>query len=215
MLDVQQLIARQSNEQFAWHFQLAAGQFMAVSGASGIGKSSLLNCLLGFIQPSAGRIYWCNEELTSRPVQQRPFSILFQQNNLFEHLTVAKNLALGLSPSGRLTDSQQQQVLRFAQRFQLTDQLNRKAVQLSGGQQQRVALARVFLQNKPVLLLDEPFSALDPAFREQGLTWVRELQKQQGTTIIMVTHHLNEVIDAADCVLEGISSQHWNQYPAR
>jgi thiamine transport system ATP-binding protein len=215
MLEVRNVRLQQGQDHFYWDFQLNAGQFMAITGGSGVGKTTLLNCLLGFAKADSGSVLWQGEDLVSVPVQHRPFGVLFQQHNLFEHLTVEKNLALGLSPSGRLSAEQKQKLQRYAQRFQISDLLKKKSTQLSGGQQQRIALARVFLQNKPVLLLDEPFSSLDPALRLEGLKWVSELKREQNTTVLMVTHHLAEIQNDVDIVMEGVSSQQWNQYPVR
>ncbi len=215
MLELRDVVVEQGANHFDWCFQLPKGQFLAITGGSGIGKSTLLNCLLGFVQPTQGAILWDDADLSSVSVQNRPFGILFQQNNLFDHLSVEKNLALGLSPSSRLSAEQKEQLLSYAERFQLSPLLKKKCTQLSGGEQQRVALARVFLQDKPVLLLDEPFSSLDPALRKEGLEWVKELKQEQNSTIIMVTHHLEEIHSAVDSILEGVSSQHWKQYPAR
>lgn len=209
MLDVRRLTARLGERRFQWDFHLAEGALMAVVGASGLGKSTLLNLLAGLQQPTAGELCWQRCSLLDQPVAQRPFGVLFQANNLFDHLSVALNLALGLHPSGRLTDSQQASLQQAAQRFDLQSLLARRPDQLSGGQQQRVALARVFLQRKPVLLLDEPFASLDPALRQEGLGWVREIQREQGSTVILVTHHLDEMLDATDQVLLGLDSEQW------
>ena len=209
MLEVRRLNARLGDSQFRWDFQLPEGSLTAVIGASGLGKSTLLNLLCGLHQPTGGDVLWQGHSLLDQPVAQRPFGVLFQANNLFDHLSVELNLALGMNPSGRLTDSQQAYLQQAAERFELQTLLARRPDQLSGGQQQRVALARVFLQRKPVLLLDEPFSSLDPALRQEGLKWVRDIQREQGSTVILVTHHLDEMLDATDQVLLGLESEQW------
>lgn len=209
MLEVRRLSARLGESHFYWDFQLPTGSLLAVIGASGLGKSTLLNLLCGLHAPSGGDVLWQGRTLLDQPVAQRPFGVLFQANNLFDHLSVELNLALGLNPSGRLTDVQQAQLHQAAQRFELHSLLARRPDQLSGGQQQRVALARVFLQRKPVLLLDEPFSSLDPALRQEGLAWVRDIQREQRSTVILVTHHLDEMLGATDHVLLGLQSEQW------
>ncbi|MFQ3281532.1 ATP-binding cassette domain-containing protein, partial [Reinekea sp.] len=183
--------------------------FLAVTGKSGVGKSTLLRSLIGLNPLRAGEVSWQGENCLNRPAAKSPFGIMFQKDNVFEHLTVEQNLAFGLAASGKLNTIEQETLIEAARRFDLSGQLNQVAASLSGGQQQRVALARVFLQNKPVLLLDEPFASLDPALRQDGLKWVLELQREQGTTIIMVTHHLNEVAHAAQLLYEGFSASNW------
>ena len=215
MLDVKQLAMHLDNHSFEWSFALPHNKLLAVVGGSGIGKSSLLNTLLGLRPAQSGKIFWCGQDVARLPLQQRPFGVLFQSHNMFDHLSVTTNLALGLAPSARLNAPQRQQLAAAAERFQLTELLAKRAGELSGGQQQRVALARVFLQNKPVLLLDEPFSSLDPALRADGLDWVKDMQREHGTTVILVTHHLAEMAADVDSVLEGVSSTLWKQYPAR
>lgn len=214
MLDVNELVCHLGAHRFQWTFSIPEQSFLAVTGASGVGKSTLLNALLGFLPVQSGSVEWHGRELRALPVSDRPFGVLFQRDNLFEHLSVEKNLALGLSPSGKLSEQQHTALVNAAKRFQLDGLLKKRASALSGGQQQRVALSRVFLQNKPVLVLDEPFSSLDPGLRGDGLDWVCELQREQQTTVIMVTHHLEEVRDAATSILEGVSPERWTQYPA-
>lgn len=209
MLEVKRLTARLGETYFHWDFQLPTGSLLAVIGASGLGKSTLLNLLCGLQQPTGGDLAWQGESLLDRAVAQRPFGVLFQSHNLFDHLSVELNLALGLQPHGRLSEAEREQLQQAARRFELSSLLARKPDQLSGGQQQRVALARVFLQRKPVLLLDEPFSSLDPALRQEGLDWVRDIQREQGSTVILVTHHLDEMIDATDRVLLGLDTEQW------
>lgn len=209
MLDVTNLSARLGDQTFHWQFQLQAGELMAIVGASGLGKSTLLNVLMGLQTPVQGDVSWQGCSVMQLPVHERPFGILFQSHNLFDHLSVRLNLALGLSRSGRLTDAQQHQVEVAARRFELQTMLGRTPGQLSGGQQQRVALARVFLQRKPILLLDEPFSSLDPALRQEGLDWVRDMQSELGSTVLLVTHHLEEMLPVTDRILLGLTGQQW------
>ncbi len=215
MLKIDSVRCQLATHRFEWSFRVPEGAFLAVTGGSGVGKSTLLNVLLGFQPIECGSMQWAGNDLSGLKVYERPFGVLFQKDNLFEHLSVEKNLALGLHPGAKLNGEQREQLWLAAERFQIQSILAQKAMRLSGGQQQRVALARVFLQNKPVLLLDEPFSSLDPGLRQEGLEWVSEMQKQQGTTVVMVTHHLDEIEPAVDSILEGVSSDCWKQYPAR
>lgn len=209
MLEVNQVKTRWAEQPFHWHFQVQPGQLMAIVGASGIGKSTLLNVLCGLHNAESGDVQWQGQSVLPVPIHQRPFGILFQSHNLFEHLSVEINLALGLNPSGKLSSEQHQALLQAAERFGIGTLLARKPNALSGGQQQRVALARVFLQHKPILLLDEPFSSLDPALRQEGLDWVKDMQASQGTTVLLVTHHLDEMLSVTDQVLLGLSGDRW------
>jgi thiamine transport system ATP-binding protein len=214
MLEVKDVTVVINDIEFYWSFILDEQNMLAVTGNSGVGKSTLLNTLLGIQTIISGQILWQGQDVSRLPVTMRPFGVLFQKDNLFEHLSVEQNLAFGFSPSGKLTPAQRSALNAAAQRFQIDGLMIKKCSELSGGQQQRVALARVFLQNKPVLLLDEPFSSLDPELRKDGLNWVSELQAENKTTIVMVTHHLEEVTHRVNEVLEGVSSLEWKQYPA-
>lgn len=161
---------------------------VAVIGASGSGKSTLLNLLAGFLDPVAGRVLWDDQDLTSMPPGDRPLSIVFQDSNLFPHLTVAQNVALGLRPSLSLSAADHEAVEQALARVGLQGYGGRKPAALSGGQQSRVALARVLLRKRPLLLLDEPFAALGPALRQEMLELVSEIAAQEKLTLMMVTH---------------------------
>lgn len=209
MLELEHVTVARGHHRFAWHFAIPENAFVAITGPSGCGKSSMLRCLQGLIEPVSGSIRWQGENLMGLTPAQRPFGLLFQRDNLFEHLSVRQNLALGLSASGKLTEAEQEALMDAANRFQIGPLLERKASALSGGQQQRVALARLFLQDRPVLLLDEPFSSLDPDLRLEGLAWVRELQAIRGSTVLMVTHHFDEVSQVADFRLHPEADDDW------
>ncbi|MCH8533033.1 MAG: ATP-binding cassette domain-containing protein [Saccharospirillum sp.] len=209
MLEVKNVKSRWADQPFHWHFQVKPGDLLAIVGTSGVGKSTLLNVLCGLHKPDSGDVQWQGDSVMALPAHRRPFGMLFQSHNLFDHLSVEVNLALGLNPSGRLTEAQRQALLQAAERFGIAGLLTRKPYALSGGQQQRVALARVFLQRKPVLLLDEPFSSLDPALRQEGLDWVKDIQTSLGTTVLLVTHHLDEMVSVTDQVLLGLNGDRW------
>tara|TARA_Y100001956_G_scaffold18386_1_gene17922 strand:- start:1614 stop:2318 length:705 start_codon:yes stop_codon:yes gene_type:complete len=180
------------NELFHFDVSIEQGAIAALMGPSGAGKSTLLALVAGFIEPVKGSICVKGEEIVGLPPYQRPFAMLFQEHNLFAHLTVRQNIGLGLHPGLKLSDAQQQQVKLAAKQVGVDGYLDRLPEQLSGGQRQRVALARCFVQPHPVWLLDEPFSALDPILREEMLALVAKLAKERNITVLMVTHHISD-----------------------
>jgi len=158
-----------------FNLRLTAGEKVAVLGPSGAGKSTLLNLIAGFLTLNSGRIVLNGEDHSTTSPDRRPVSMLFQENNLFAHLTVAENIGLGLHPGLRLTAEQRDRVRSVAVQVGLDELLQRLPGQLSGGQRQRAALARCLVRDRPILLLDEPFSALDPALRSDMLQRVEEV----------------------------------------
>ncbi|MGY6031112.1 thiamine ABC transporter ATP-binding protein ThiQ [Phytobacter sp. AG2a] len=168
------------------------GERVAVLGPSGAGKSTLLSLVAGFLTPASGIIMIENSEHTHTPPARRPVSMLFQENNLFTHLTVRQNIGLGLNPGLKLSGAQVSKLETIATTMGLETLLNRLPGELSGGQRQRVALARCLVREQPVLLLDEPFSALDPALRQEMLTLVEEVCRRQQLTLLMVSHSVED-----------------------
>lgn len=177
---------------FHFDLQVAQGEIVALMGPSGAGKSTLLALLAGFIEPQSGEMAVSGLSLRNKPPYQRPFSMLFQEHNLFSHLTVEQNIALGLQPGLKLSSAERKQVQQAAEQVGIASYLSRLPQQLSGGQRQRVALARCFVQPNPIWLLDEPFSALDPVLREEMLALVKHLAKERNITVLMVTHHVSD-----------------------
>lgn len=173
--------------------QVAAGERIAIIGPSGAGKSTLLNLIAGFVLPTQGNIWLNGENHTRSAPYERPVSMLFQENNLFPHLTVQQNLALGLKTSLKLTALEQDQIEWVADAVGLTSFLSRLPNSLSGGQKQRVELARCLLRDKPILLLDEPFSALDPELRLEMLNLIDELCHSKNLTLLLITHQPSEL----------------------
>ncbi len=149
---------------------VARGERIAVLGPSGAGKSTLLNLIAGFLPPASGSLLINGEAHNATPPAQRPVSMLFQENNLFNHLTIRQNISLGIHPGLKLNREQQAQVTAIAGQMGIDALLERLPGELSGGQRQRAALARCLVRQQPVLLLDEPFSALDPALRQEMLS---------------------------------------------
>ena len=167
---------------------VAAGEIVAVMGPSGSGKSTLLNLVAGFERPASGRVLIGGTEATRLPPAQRPVSMVFQENNLFAHLDVARNVGLGRSPALKLTARDHADIAAALARTGLSGKEGRRPVELSGGERQRVALARVLVRDRPVLLLDEPFASLGPALRREMLDLLRGLHAERGMTVLMVTH---------------------------
>lgn len=163
-------------------------QTIAILGPSGAGKSSLLMAIAGFLPVTKGSISWNGTDLAPQTPAQRPVSILFQDQNLFPHLTLTQNLGLALNPRLTLNAAQRAKVAQVLDRLGLADKGSSRPGDLSGGQQGRAALARVLLQARPILLLDEPFAALGPALKTDLLTLVRDLAAESQTLVLLVTH---------------------------
>lgn len=179
------------------HLQVAPGEVVALLGASGSGKSSLLRAVAGLEEVSGGDIAWEGASVVRVPVHKRGFGLMFQDGQLFEHRDVAGNIAYGL------TGSRAQRAERVAEMLALVDLVGyerRRITTLSGGQAQRVALARALAPGPRLLLLDEPLSALDRALREQLATELRDILRAQGTTALYVTHDQDEAMTVADRV---------------
>jgi len=197
MINFSQVNYHYQHQNFEFDLQVEQGSLVAILGPSGAGKSTLLNLLAGFIAPMKGDITIEQQSILSQAPNQRPIAILFQDNNLFAHLTAYQNIGLGLHPGLKLDAQQKQLIQTMSEQVEVDKLLTRLPEQLSGGQQQRVALARCFVQNKPILLLDEPFSALDPVLRVAMLERVSSLAKLQNVTVLMVTHHISDALAVA------------------
>ena len=180
---------------------VAAGELVALLGPSGSGKTTLLRGIAGLEVLDHGRILLGDEDVTDRPIAKRQVGFVFQSYALFEHLTVFDNVAFGLRvkrwPEPRIAE----RVHELLTRVELGNLGKRRPNELSGGQRQRVALARALAPEPRVLLLDEPFGALDARVRVELRTWLRRLHDQVGITSVLVTHDQEEAFDAADRVV--------------
>ena len=180
------------------------GELLALLGPSGSGKTTLLRVIAGLEIPSAGRVLFGGEDATHIPVQRRQVGFVFQHYALFRHLSVAENIAYGLRARPRATRPAEAEIRRrvadLLALVQLEGYERRFPAQLSGGQRQRVALARALAVEPRVLLLDEPFGALDARVRKDLRRWLREIHERTGQTTIFVTHDQDEALELADRV---------------
>ena len=181
---------------------VADGEFLALLGPSGAGKTTLLRLIAGLDQPDAGAILIDDQDVRALAPRDRRIGFVFQNYALFRHMTVARNIAFGLSvrprrerPSRSHTQTRVEELLEL---MQLSAFGHRFPAQLSGGQRQRVALARALAIDPKVLLLDEPFGALDAKVRGELRDWLRALQRQLGLTTVFVTHDQHEAFQLAD-----------------
>jgi thiamine transport system ATP-binding protein len=176
------------------------GALCALIGPSGGGKTTLLHAVAGFAAPASGDIRFDGMSLVALPPAERPLSILFQDHNLFPHLTAAQNIGLGLDPRLRLTAEQHRRVDDALGRVDLAGMGRRRPAELSGGQRQRVALARALVRDKPLMLLDEPFTGLDPGLRAEMIALVDTLRREAGLTVLMAIHAPEDAASVADMV---------------
>ncbi|SHF38712.1 thiamine ABC transporter ATP-binding protein [Vibrio gazogenes] len=197
MLTLDQVRYEYQQEWFDFSLSVSQGSIWALMGPSGAGKSTLLSLVAGFIVPKSGDIRVNDQSVLSLPPYERPFSMLFQEHNLFPHLSVRDNIGLGLHPGLKLTRQDWDKVVHAAHQVGIETLLDRRPAQLSGGQRQRVALARCFVQERSHWLLDEPFSALDPILRADMLALVRRLANERHISVLMVTHHVSDAKNMA------------------
>ena len=185
--------------------EIAAGELVALLGPSGCGKTTLLRIIGGFLQQTSGRVVVGGRCVDPLPPRRREVGIVFQNYALFPHMSVFQNLAYGLDARGVAKDDQRRRVGEMLELVQMTPLADRLPRQLSGGQQQRVALARALAVHPRILLLDEPFAALDKNLRLDMQIEIKRIQRASGTTAIIVTHDQEEALSMADrvAVLNG------------
>ena len=200
MLEIKQLeftYATASAPTMQFNLNVAAGEILSLIGPSGSGKSTLLNLVAGFLAPSAGQILLDGTAIETSSVASRPVSIVFQQHNLFPHLDLYTNVALGVDPSLRLSREQADAVAAALDQLGLSDLRLRKPGELSGGQRQRVALARVLVRKRRILLLDEAFAALGPALRAELIEVVKKLVRDNNMAALLVSHQPSDALLAS------------------
>lgn len=184
---------------------IRSGELIALLGPSGSGKTTLLRLIAGLDQPSTGQIFFGEEDASNRTVQERNVGFVFQHYALFRHMTVAENIAFGLKVRPAATRPLKAEIRRrvseLLEMVQLSGLEKRYPNQLSGGQRQRVALARAMAIEPKILLLDEPFGALDAKVRKELRRWLREFHDRTGHTTVFVTHDQEEALELADRVV--------------
>ncbi|MGI9319423.1 MAG: ATP-binding cassette domain-containing protein [bacterium] len=188
MLEVKNLSYRYPEADIDADFQVPTGRSIVLMGPSGCGKTTILNLIAGLLKPSGGEIRFKGQSLLPLKPAERPVTFLFQAHNLFPHLTVWQNLALGIDPGLKVSAEDQQNIASALDWISMPEFARRHPDELSGGQQQRVALARCLLRNRPLLLLDEPFSALDQSLRSDMIKLILQLQQKQSLTLVIATH---------------------------
>lgn len=198
MLSVDGLRLRRGGFALEADLEVPGGAICALLGPSGGGKSTLLDVIAGFLSPEIGRVSVDGRDIGAEPPAARPVTLVFQENNLFPHLTVAQNVGLGLRPALRLTEGERRRVAEALEETGLAGLGDRAPESLSGGQRSRAALARALLRDRPVLLLDEPFAALGPGLRAEMVELVRRTMRPRGAAVLMVTHAPEDARAAAD-----------------
>ena len=185
MLQINELIFKWPNSiQQEVNLEASAGEIVLISGPSGIGKTTLFNIISGFYEPISGEVFFNGRDLLSKPPWKRPVSSMFQSDNLFPHLSVKQNLMLGINNNSKNIENMKNK-LTFLNIFSLFD---RKSNELSGGELQRVALIKTLLREKPIILLDEPFSALDKDMIKKASILIEEQTKKAKSTTLIISH---------------------------
>ena len=180
------------------NLEIRKGSLVSLLGPSGSGKSTLLRAIAGLEPPDTGKIRISGEDVTYKSVQDRQIGFVFQHYALFKHLTIRENIAFGLKIRKASQNRTKARVEELLELIQLAGLGNRYPSQLSGGQRQRVALARALAVEPQVLLLDEPFGALDAKVRKELRTWLRRLHDEVGVTAVLVTHDQEEAMEVSD-----------------
>ena len=177
-----------TKEKFQFSFSVKEGEIVTLEGPSGIGKTTLVNLIAGFLQPEKGEIYWHKERIDSLDPVDRPVSTIFQTDNLFEHLSCFQNVSLASSSDGKISNSRVEQINNYFLEMGIGNLQSRFPGEISGGQQARVSIVRALLANKPILLLDEPVSSLDERTRFETLEVIKKTALKYNLTLIIVSH---------------------------
>ena len=183
------------------NLELEHGKFYSILGASGCGKTTTLRCIAGLEQPSDGTIEFDDRDVTDLSPQQRDIEMIFQNIALYPHMTCRENIGYGLRINGVPKEERTKKIEAAAQTLQIADQLDKRPSELSGGQQQRVALARVFVKEPEIVLLDEPMSKLDAKLKEELRVELQRLHNELDSTFVYVTHDQTEAMTMSDAII--------------
>ena len=195
MIKLENISLKLDNFRTKFTVEIKKGEWVGIIGQSGAGKSTFLNLIAGFAQPEVGSLLINNIEMRNLPASKRSISSLFQDNNLFPHLSVYQNIAIAIKPNLKLHDNEKKKIFEIIEYLNLSSKIHSSIGRLSGGERQRVALGRVMSSDKKILLLDEPFSQLDPNLRIEMLELIKKIREKKNITIIMAIHTPAEAID--------------------
>ena len=198
MLKINKLKYKIEKASFEFDFELKSSQLVGVIGKSGSGKSTLFNLLSGFLKPKEGSIYFFDKNITNLKPFDRDISILFQDHNNFNHLTIFENIILGIDSDMKRTSNNLKLVRSIMKKVSLNIDLDKKVSNLSGGEQQRVSIARSLLRKKSILLLDEPFNSLDPGLRKILYEDIKTMSFSHKLITLISSHLIEELRNVTD-----------------
>jgi len=198
MIKVKKLKYRFESTSFEFNFDLNSTDIIGVLGKSGSGKSTLFNLLAGFLNPNEGSIFFNKNDITFLKPPERNISILFQDHNNFNHLSIFENIILGIDPDMKQTQNNFKIVKDIMKKVSLNIDLQKKVSDLSGGEQQRVSIARCLLRKKSILLLDEPFNSLDPGLRKTLYEDVKNMSLTNQIMTLISSHLIEELKTVTD-----------------
>jgi len=186
MIKLENISIKLDNFRTKFTVEINKGEWVGIIGQSGAGKSTFLNLIAGFAQPEVGSLLINNREMRNLSASKRSISSLFQDNNLFPHLSVYQNIAIAIKPNLKLHENEKGKIFEIIEYLNLSSKIHSSIGTLSGGERQRVALGRVMSSDKKILLLDEPFSQLDPNLRIEMLELIKKIREKKKITIIFV-----------------------------
>ena len=198
MLKVNKIKFLLGKSSFEFNFQLTSSQIIGVVGKSGSGKSTLFNLLAGFLMPQNGTIYFDNKNITNLKPYDRDMTIMFQEHNNFNHLSIFENIILGVDSDMKKSPANLKIVRDIIKKVSLKIDINKKVSDLSGGEQQRVTIARCLLRKKSLLLLDEPFNTLDPGLRKNLYDDIKKISINHKLTTLISSHLIDEMRNVTD-----------------